>query len=362
MMITLLAAFLACTSSRSPEPPVAAEPPVSTSTSAPPEVEGLPGADGAGERLALIRGPLRLPGVCEASGAAWVPRGADAELWVVDDEQPGRVHRFGADGAPTTPLTLRAVDGAPFEMDDLEGVAAAPPGAWLMGSHSLSKKGKLKSRGRIAHIGPLGEVLSSSEALRPGPELPEALRAAAAAACPDCALPPEATTGEAKKGGLDLEGLALDGEGRLLVGLRGPRVGPGRALVVAIADPGGAFQVGPAWALDLGGRGVRDLVWDAATAQALVLAGPSGEDGPPPAIYTWRPGSEPALLAELPDLPGESPEALALSPMPGELWVLWDAGARIGKAVTDLDCEALRAGGSFSEWAEARVYRVALGG
>ncbi len=362
-MITLIAAFLACTSSRSPEPPTASESPVSTPASSPPEAGGLPQGGGTGERLiralTLTRGPLRLPGVCEASGGAWVQGPAGPELWVVDDEQAGVILGFGPDGAPTRTRALRSVDGAAFEMDDLEGVAPAGAGAWLMGSHSLSNSGKLKTRGRIAHVGPLGEVLAWTPALRPEPALPEALKSAALAACPECGLPPEAETGVAKKGGLDLEGVALDGEGRLLLGLRGPRVGPGRALVLSVGDPGGAFTLGPSWALDLGGRGVRDLAWDAAHGLALVLAGPSGEDGPPPAIYTWRPGEEAKHLADLEPLAGESPEALALGPGAGELWVLWDAGDRIERELGKFECAKL-AGTGFGAWAEARVYQITL--
>lgn len=282
-------------------------------------------------------------------------------LWVVDDDQEGRILRYDAAGSALPPLALHEAGGAPVAIRDLEALAPEGDHAWLMGSHSRSKKGKLEGRDRLARVGLDGTALAMTGALRPDLALPDALKAAAAGACADCAFLPEAETGEAKMGGLDLEGLALDGAGGLLVGLRGPRVDGGRGLVVALRGADGPDPaIGPGTALDLGLRGVRDLAWDAAHGLYLVLAGPSGPDGPPPVLYAWKPGRDPVLLGEFPDLPGEAPEALALGPGPGELWVTWDAGGRIGRALGDYHCEQLANEGTFSDWAEARVYTLRL--
>lgn len=348
----LLFALLAC---GRPEP-AAAPLPRPEPTAAAPD----PGASGA--RLAPAGEPVRLAGVCEASGAAWVPEAGGPALWVVEDERPDAVMRFGPDLTPLGALPLRAPGGGAVELDDLESAARAGDGLWLLGSHSLNKSGKLKDRGHLVRVDSAGTLVYDSQAIRPTLQLPEALLRTAASACPGCALPPEAGTLPSKKGGLDIEGVAAMPE-RLLIGLRAPLVGGGKALVFAFETPAvGSGTFGASWALDLGGRGVRDLAWDAASGSVLVLAGPSGDEGPAPALYAWRPSETPELLGMLPEIPGEAPEALALGPTPGQLWVAWDAGNRLKDEIgEDFDCDALASRKGFAGWAHARAFRVDLG-
>lgn len=356
-MFALLPLLWACQAAREPAPSPAPQP--QAADPQPPPPQPITDLATGPSSLTLARGPLRLPGTCEASGAGWMAEPAGPVLWVVDDDQKDRILRYTADGAALPPLALHEAGGAPVAIEDLEALVPDGDHAWIMGSHSRSKSGKLEGRNRLAKVASDGTVLTMTSAMRPDLALPEALRAAAAGACPDCAFLPEAETGEAKRGGLDLEGLALNGAGGLLLGLRGPRVDGGRALVVNLRGADGPSPIiGAGQALDLGLRGVRDLAWDAEHGLYLVLAGPSGSDGPPPALYTWIPGGAPVLLGELPDLPGEAPEALALGPSPGELWIAWDAGGRIGRALGDYRCEDLAAEGTFSDWAEARVYTL----
>lgn len=321
-----------------------------------------------------------LVGLCEPSGAA-LGRGRVA--WVVDDDQDGVVYRWIPGTTATTALPLPAPPDGEVPKD-AEGVAVSREGViYVLGSHSLSKKGKLGRRGLLLSVATTpddGVRSRTTEALREkkGTAGLAPLQAGLTAVCPDCVLPAGAA-GDREGEAFDLEGLALledpappglSGPPGLYVGARAPLLGtdalvfrldPDRAMEPA-PPADGAVPVDAAWRLPLGGRGVRALS-PAVGGGLLVVAGPADKDdkaGVGAALYHWMPGALPALLGTLAVDPAVGwPEAV-VSAGPREAWLLIDEGARLsGKDVTwhrDADGDFSCGAGSTPEaaWARAR--------
>jgi hypothetical protein len=114
-------------------------------------------------------------------------------------------------------------------------------------------------------------------------------------------------------GGLNIEGLAEGADRSLVLGLRGPLHG-GRAVLIPLLNPLERIQGKPAKLaapvfLDLGGRGIRDLV--RVDNDLYILAG-SPDGGGKTHLYRWSgKGMEPGRV-ETPKLKGLNPEALVL--------------------------------------------------
>lgn len=284
-----------------------------------------------------VDGPARaLPGLCEPSGAA---RRGDGPIWIVDDDQPDAVFSW----EPGAPPRRHGLPDAPVR--DAEGLSFDPEGGlWITGGMGRSAgSGKVGKRGVLARLvdGPAWRTDLQSDALRPGKDAAELepLRAAIAAACPACALPGDAAGTEDGRA-LDAEGLTWGPAGQLLVGLRAPLVAD-KAVVFAVdpvalrASEPVARIVTAAWALDLGGRGIRDLAAGPDGTLLVLAGGASGRETPSGALYAWRPHTPPQPIGPLPRLGGAA-EAVVPD---GEraAWILLDEGRRLG--------EGLRAGG-----------------
>jgi Protein of unknown function (DUF3616) len=138
--------------------------------------------------------------------------------------------------------------------------------------------------------------------------------------------------------GLNIEGLAVVG-GKLYAGLRAPILGKNAFLVVVDVDrlfdaarPIGEADVSEI-ALDLGGRGVRDLAV-LADGRLLVLAGPAQSDDLSFALYAVEPASKAVTpIADLVDVPpdakAEALHILAQDAAALDLLILFD-GAKSG--------------------------------
>ena len=300
-------------------------------------------------RLTPLGPELRLPGACEPSAAAWV----EGALFVVEDDLPSALHRYSSDLTESALIPLTA-DGHAASLEDLEGAALGPEGLWILTSHSLTKGGKLGDRGLLGRVDLEGHVAPLLHNLRPTVGLDHWSQI-----FQDTGIEPAIAGLPGKEGGLDLEGLAWDPGGRLLLGLRRPLTAAGQAVIVAY-DPVQDL-LGPAWALDLGGRGIRDLALDPRTNTWLLLAGPSGGGASPtPTLFAWRPAAAPIALGTLPFLPNEDPEVLALD---GEtLTVAWDAGNRIsGDMGKGEHCADLAARG-YTRWAHVQRFHLDTAG
>ncbi|MEC8422922.1 MAG: DUF3616 domain-containing protein, partial [Myxococcota bacterium] len=173
--------------------------------------------------------------------------------------------------------------------------------------------------------------------LRPGrqPDALAPLMAAIHAACPECRLPSDAS-GMEEGHAFDVEGLGWAGDGRLLFGLRAPLVAE-RAIVLA-ADPAALRARAPltdvvtaAWALDLGGRGVRDLGPGTDGAMLLLAGAHSNRETPGGALYRWRPGTAVEPLGTMPRL-GAPAEAI-VADGPRAAWLFLDEGKRLAEGL-----------------------------
>lgn len=298
---------------------------------------------------------------------------AGTTLWTVSDEGSSveqltvgtgtPVASFGS--AKSRDLFKLFPDFAPFGDKkrpevDLEAMCLDGQRLWMCGAHCWAKKEsdaendkkllndeKQQRRRRartllgyaaIDQAGNLGEGRCL-----PSGEQAGGLLAAIARTADDCLR--ASLMQFSKRGGLDIEGLAVRGDA-MLIGLRGPVCG-GLALVLratveigekalSIAAPPGIVG------LDLGGRGIRDLLSDG--DDILVLAGPMGEAkhaaDPRFTVHRWHnawaaPATAGGVTAGLAGLPqildltptdlGQKPEGLVLLP-DGRLLVVHDGG------------------------------------
>ena len=183
-----------------------------------------------------------LDGVCEASAIVW----DGARFIVADNEQKKRLYIYDAALRPTGELPLSE------KIEDIEALTLLADGSLLIvGSQSNNSKGVNQPERQRLGQWSAGQLRTWT------PDF---------GACAPCeaarALPPES-------GGLNVEGAARLGEA-VWLGLRSPLV-DGKALLLRMsADLGRAEQV---VRVDLGGRGVRDLI--AVDSGLLVVAGPA---------------------------------------------------------------------------------------
>ena len=263
---------------------------------------------------AALGADIIAPGLCDASAAALV----DGALLVANDEDAW-LHRYSLTGQALG-RSLLGPDGAEL---DLEGSATVGDRIWWVGSLGNNKRGKPRpDRAWLIATTPEGQELSRIDLRAP------LLTAGGAALTAAADLPPKA-------GGLNVEGLAAAPDGALWLGLRSPLSESGAALLVPVGLPPDAPPtVGAPLALELGGRGVRSMLWRPDVGEWLILAGAT--DGAADfALYRW-PGVGHTATPLPADLAGIAPEGMVLLPS-GELLLLSDDGSaeRAGR-----DCKA----------------------
>jgi len=291
-------------------------------------------------------------GLCEASGAAPYPRGSFGDRFlVVDDESTVlRLYRAGTSGEA---LPLGGADLAGHlglgEKDgkaDLESATWLGPDLYVLGSHSRRHGGKQSpGRGRLAAVtvtdgaGPPA-LAPTGAAIR---ALPRALAALSPLLAARIGLDvPARDDLDPKRKGFNIEGMApRPDEKSLWLGLRNPLDTDANALLVPLENPaeaiaGAAPRLGAPIALDLKGRGIRDIAYAPQAKAYLVLAGGAGGGGEPFDLYRWSgaPGDRPvrvegaaAAFAAIPDF---QPEGLLVSPAGDRVQVLSDDGEALG--------------------------------
>ncbi len=226
---------------------------------------------------------------------------------------------------------------------DIEAAAAHGNVVYWIGSHGRNRNGKWRAnRHRLFATRIAG---ATPEAWRPEPlgpsrqDLVAALLRAdgfkstpIAAAIGAVGRPAPALT--PSRGGFNIEGLACSPDGETLwIGLRSP-LDKGRALLIPLerpaalfTDPPGPMTFGPPVRLDLGGRGIRDMVYDPEGDAYVLLAGPSTGRESDFALYRWSGDAhDPPRTIPLDMLPG-APTALtpeAIVPVAGisNAWLL----------------------------------------
>jgi len=253
---------------------------------------------------AALGGDIVAPGLCDASAAVVT----DGALLVTNDEDAW-LYRYSLTGRPLG----RALLGPDDAELDLEGAAAVGDRVWWVGSLGNNKRGEPRpDRSWLIATTPDGRELARFN-------LRDPLLASSDAGVPLAAagLPP-------KGGGLNVEGLGASADGGLWLGLRSPLHASGRALLIPVDVASDAPRIGEAQTVDLGGRGVRSLLWWPAAEAWLVLAGAT--DGAADfALYIWPGAGHPPTPLPA-NLDGISPEGMLLLPS-GELLLLSDDGS-----------------------------------
>ena len=281
-------------------------------------------------------------GMCDASAAVAL----NNELFAVanDEDNSLRIYHASKGGAPVyshdLSLLLR-VDRKKPETD-LEGASWMGDRIFWISSHGRNKDGEYRASrhrffatrvherdGRL-HLVPEGRAyphllsdLLRDERLRPF-RLDRASR-----------LPPKAV------GGLNIEGLCATPEDHLLVGFRNP-IPQRQALIVPILNPseivgGKPTRLGSPVLLNLGGRGIRDIVrWH---DRYILLAG--AHDGSENSrLFEWDGASgQPRELGDN-KFPNFNPEAVIVYPEAAKpLQLLSDDGTQL---VGGVPCKTLK--------------------
>jgi hypothetical protein len=293
-----------------------------------------------------MRAATTFTGACDASAAAFI----SGKTFVVasDEMDSGNVNRLyvydSAKSSPVQTIDLTPAVGIPptstkpkDRESDIEGAAQIGNRIYWITSHGPNKNGNPRpDRYRFFAT----DVSGGNAVLAGKPPLPAYVRLFDDLSADGrlkslnlsqlTATPPEA-------GGFNIEGLAATKEGSLLIGLRSPLDAKKRAVIIPLQKPdtlitGAApeARLGDPIFLDLGGRGIRDIVYWRKENLHLILAGTPVSDPPPDfALYSWREGETPRLILDARGKPvtfaGHDPESLILSG-PNELMVFSDDG------------------------------------
>jgi hypothetical protein len=277
-------------------------------------------------------------GPCDASAAVAL----DAAHFIVANDENNTLHVYRQDQpTPVASLNLANFLGtATDEESDIEGAAAIGSRIYWITSHGRNSKGKARPArqrffatdlvpGQPPTVKPVDraytELLSdmlAAETLKPY-RLGDAARLAAEA-----------------DGGLNIEGLAATGDGKLLIGLRNP-LRQQRALLIPLDNPdeviaGKRASFGEPILFDLGQRGIRSI--ERVASSYLIVAGPTADRGSF-ALYRWsgRRADAPTPVTGI-DLKNLRPEALFAIPDSNRVQLLSDDG---GIVIGGIECKSL---------------------
>jgi hypothetical protein len=288
-------------------------------------------------------------GICDASAALFLKRGATRFLVAGDEDQQQTVLRMydaGTDGPPIQEFRLSNAALVPDAEEpeiDLEGSAWVGNRMFWIGSHSRSKKGKSRpSRHRL-----FATTLKKNRLEIDGQPYSTLVKDLAAKLNLniDKKLPP-------KDGGLSIEGLSsTPNDGELLIAFRSPLVKKKALLITlknadAIVDHGAPAEFGNPMLLDLGGFGIRSIDYWPERKAYYLITGPSGDNGNEFHLMRWsgpvstRPESLDALdFAAMGIGDDEAPEGLLIEPESETIYLVFDEGNRITNGVKCKDSD-----------------------
>lgn len=305
-----------------------------------------------GARAEVKTGPVLTHwGLCEASGAVPYPAGSFGDRFLVVDDQDNTLRLYKADESGP-PLALKGgdLDAAlatsgreePAKAD-LESLAWLGNDLVLMGSHARDAEGRTREASRQMLALSVG---GDTKAPAVTPKGKAVTGLAKAIADLDRRLSERVAVDLATKAnlsprrrGLALEGLSPTPDGRgLLVGLRNPLNADNDALVVPFENAaevlasGAAPKLAKPIALDLKGRGIRDIAYAPGIKAYFVVAGGSGSGGEAADLYRWsgkageaatRVAGVAEALAAIPDF---QPEGLIVAADGKKVQVISDDG------------------------------------
>lgn len=278
---------------------------------------------------------LEFRGVCDGSGAIVLP---DGSIATVDDEKEPQLRVFNAAGGPPTAvIPIPGISDAGFE-PDLEGGARVGGMSLWIGSHGRNSKGEPRPERQVLFGIPVDAIVARSirqSDVRSAGPLRDALItwgsqhgiAMARAFGPQ---DQRVDSLAAEREGVNIEAVAHDPRtGQLLIGFRNPVPG-GQALIAPLRNldavlRGEVAEFGSPIRLDLGGGGLRDMVWSDRHGAFLLIAGPSGNDGPF-TLHRWNGGALTAIPWTTPLPDGFHPETVLALPGTDNVLVLSDDG------------------------------------
>jgi Protein of unknown function (DUF3616) len=300
----------------------------------------------SGTLVALDKTPTAYSETCDGSGG--LALSFTHFIDVNDEDQIARIYERAKPAAPVQTIALHQGLGiAAGDEGDLEDLARIGNRVFITTSHGRKSSGALdRTRYRlgvfdVAGIAPavtLVPVGSSGQLLdrmlvaanwdTPNQTVITALVASSKlGTTTDANLAPELA-------GTNIEGLATDGTGKLLVGFRNPRPG-NKAIVVQVPNPDAVLtgaRFGGAAELDLGGLGIRALAYSPVHQAVLIVAG-SHAPSTVWKLYTWSGvlTAQPTFVADIVAPAGYSPEAVVPYPNTKDVQILFDGGdATIG--------------------------------
>jgi hypothetical protein len=235
------------------------------------------------------------------------------------------------------------------EEADLEGAARIGNTVYWIGSHGRNKAGKRQISREVlfgTEVFLEGEKVKIRAVGKPYHKLLDDLILSAALSKYE--LDDASSLAPKAPGGLNIEGLAATPDGKLLIGFRNP-IRKKLALIVPLVNPadvltGRRARFGAPLELDLGGLGIRDMVYLPHAQQYLVLAGPFGPGKG--RIYTWsgQASDAPKPVKGI-DLAGWNPEACLFYPSePSKVQILSDDGAAKDETTKDPKLATFRGG------------------
>jgi hypothetical protein len=281
----------------------------------------------------IMAGPV-CRGMCDASGAVSVGK----DYFLVGNDEDNILRLYQSDRGEEPAGTFDMSDFIKPDPDkpesDFESAAQLGDLVFWMTSHGRNKSDKPRASRhrffatRITGAGESVEVrgvgapyTSLLDDLVSDPRLKKYKLAEASQLAPK------------KKGALNIEGLAATPDGKLLIGFRNP-IPDDRALVLPLENPrqvieGQKARFGAPIELDLGGLGIRDMVFDASRKAYLIVAG-SFKSGGKVRLYRWSGDAAAApQWAKAVDFDDLNPEALVVYPgESGRIQFLSDDGTR----------------------------------
>ncbi|MEH3148704.1 MAG: DUF3616 domain-containing protein [Methylobacterium frigidaeris] len=310
-------------------------------------------------RAEVKAGPVLMHwGLCAASAAAPYPAGSFGDRFVVASAGDNvlRLYKAGESGPPLVvkgadlDRALGAGNGGGSGNADVEALAWLGDDLVLTGSHSRDGEGRTREAHRqmlTVSVGGRAEAPAASAKGSAFHGLAKAIAdldpRLAERIAPDLAAKPSLSP---QRQGLAIAGLAPAPDGRgLLIGLRNPLNADNDAVVVPFENPaealagGAAPKLGRPVALDLKGRGIRDMAYAPGARTYVIVAGSPGSGGEAFDLYRWSGAADAAPTR----VPGAA-EALAAIPdfQPGGLLVAPD-GSKVRLISDDADiCPARR--------------------
>lgn len=313
-------------------------------------VIGVNGSQGNG-------GAIIFRGICDGSAAVNL---GNETILVAYDELNTLFAFAKSGGLPSARADLAAMLNIEASDDiDIEAATVSGDRIWWLGSHGLDSGGNDAPNRRMLFATNVPSHDLDDLQLVMGPrDLTDILLKSVEVTQ---VLTDSARKQPPKEGGVSIEGLASSANGGLLVGFRSPLSAAdgmsGEALVVNILPKGGTFEVQQVYLLDLGDRGIRDIVNDG--SGYLIIAGrvtPGGRF----AIYAWNgDATPPQQIMSVEDLNAESLLDL------GSNWLVLSDDGKVNRADDDADdgkrqCDRIRRKNSLGETHPGVFFRARM--